>query len=106
MFRRGDKLWIRSPIGFVWRNLEYPADRAVQLHPVPRPFSYWRAVLALQRSNSPILRADVSSWEDDTDSDVECDVLVSFFTRLIGIGEAMLCSAAFSWWNMHVMLIL
>jgi len=33
IFRLGNQLWIRSPIGFVWRNLRYPADRAVQLHP-------------------------------------------------------------------------
>jgi len=33
IFRRGNQLCIRSPIGFVGRDLRYPADRAVQIHP-------------------------------------------------------------------------
>jgi len=33
-----------------------------------------RAVLAMHRSNSPILRADVSSWHDDSYSGVECNL--------------------------------
>jgi len=47
IFRRGNQLWIRSPIVFVWRNLRYAADRAVQIHPE----SFRRAVLALHRSD-------------------------------------------------------
>jgi len=61
IFRRGKQLWIRSPIGFVWRNPRYPADRAVQLHPesfllLDDGSVFRRAVLALHRSGSPVFR--------------------------------------------------
>jgi len=85
IFRRGNQLWIRSPIGFVWRNLRYPAGRVVQLHPESflllddgSVLVFRRAVLALHRSGSPVLRADVPSWYDESDSGVECDIGSAF----------------------------
>jgi len=50
IFRRGNQLWIRSPIGFVWRDLRYPAECGVQLH----PFSYW--------TTGPTWFSGVLSW--------------------------------------------
>jgi len=32
----------------------------------------------LHRSDSPVLRADVSSWDDESDSGVECDIGSAF----------------------------
>jgi len=78
IFRRGNQLWIRSPIGFVWRNLRYPAGRVVQLPTSNFILVFRRAVLALHRSDSPVLRADVSSWYIESDSGVECDIGSAF----------------------------
>jgi len=82
MVLEGNQLWIRSPIGFVWRDLRYPADpdhpESFLLLDDGSVLVFRRAVLALQRSDSPVLRADVSSWYDDSDSGVECDIGSAF----------------------------
>jgi len=78
IFRRGNQLWVRSPIGFVWRNLRHPADRAVQFRPESFLLLDDESVLALHRSDSPVWRADVLSWDDGSDSDVESDVDSAF----------------------------
>jgi len=39
IFRRGNQLWIRSPIGFVWRA--YGIQLIVLIKFILNPFSYW-----------------------------------------------------------------
>jgi len=73
--------------GYVVRLVLFGAtyDIQVQLHPESflllddgSVLVFRRAVLALHRSDSPVLRADVPSWYDESDSGVECDIGSAF----------------------------